>query len=111
MGERMRPYAFGRRIEFCWLPVPSTVPVVNDPWGVREARARYATAQGPLVGHFGTYGSDSRHDLEPLIATVLRDPRAYRMCSSAARATYSCGRSSSRHPEIAGACMRGHVVP
>jgi glycosyltransferase involved in cell wall biosynthesis len=73
--SRMRPYAFGRRIEFCWLPVPSTVPVVNDPWGVREARARYATAQGPLVGHFGTYGLDSRRDLEPLIASVLRDPR------------------------------------
>jgi glycosyltransferase involved in cell wall biosynthesis len=74
--DRMRPYAFGRPIEFCWLPVPSTIPVANDPEAVRDARVGYAAAQETLVGHFGTYGVDSRRAVEPLIASVLRDSRA-----------------------------------
>jgi glycosyltransferase involved in cell wall biosynthesis len=71
--ERLQPYAWGRDIEFCWLPVPSNVPVVADAEGVREARARLATPQGTLVGHFGTYGASSRGDLETLIATMARE--------------------------------------
>jgi len=100
--SRMRPYAFGRRIEFCWLPVPSTVPVVNDPVRVREVRARYATAHGPLVGHFGTYGTDSRHDLEPLIASVVRDPHAVSMVLIGRESDVFLREIVSRHPEIAG---------
>ena len=98
----MRPYAFGRRIEFCWLPVPSTVPVVNDPARVREARARYTTAQGPLVGHFGTYGLDSRRDLEPLIAIVLRDHGAISIVLMGRESDAFLREILLRHPEISG---------
>lgn len=38
-----------------WLPVPSGIPVVNDPAAVATIRARYGDGH-QLVGHFGTYG-------------------------------------------------------
>ena len=70
--DRLRPYAFGRHIEFRWLPVPSTVPVVSDDSAVCTARGRYPPAQTTLVGHFGTYGIAIRRELESLIAQVVR---------------------------------------
>lgn len=42
-----------------WTPVPSGVPLVDDPEAVRRIRARYA-ADTPLVGHFGTGGEPIR---------------------------------------------------
>jgi len=55
-GKRLRPFAFERRDRvFGWLPVPSTIPVVDDPAGVMELRARYAAHGEALVGHFGAY--------------------------------------------------------
>jgi glycosyltransferase involved in cell wall biosynthesis len=54
--KRLRPFAFERRDRvFGWLPVPSTIPVVDDPPGIMELRARYAQRGGALVGHFGAY--------------------------------------------------------
>ena len=75
-ASRLRPYTFGRRVEFCWLPVPSSVPVVDDADGVRVARMQYTLPQGMLVGHFGTYGIASRRDLEPLVIRVARSAPA-----------------------------------
>jgi glycosyltransferase involved in cell wall biosynthesis len=53
---RWRPYALGRRIAFGWLPIPSTVPVLEDPQAAAAVRVRYTPAGGFLVGHLGTYG-------------------------------------------------------
>ena len=50
-----RPYGFGRRVAFTWLPVPSSVPVVEGR-AAPDLRARYAPEGRALVGHFGTYG-------------------------------------------------------
>jgi len=52
--SRLRPYAFGRRLRYEWLPIPSNLPVVIDSVGVRETRRRYAHNGNLLVGHFGT---------------------------------------------------------
>jgi glycosyltransferase involved in cell wall biosynthesis len=52
---RLRPYAFGRKLPFAWLPVASNIPVVDDPGGVKAIRDRFAPHDAPLVGHFGTY--------------------------------------------------------
>lgn len=52
---RLRPFVFGGKKSFGWLPVPSTIPLVDDPDGVRKVRARYAFPDAPLVGHFGAY--------------------------------------------------------
>jgi glycosyltransferase involved in cell wall biosynthesis len=68
--RRLRPYTLGRHVEFCWLPVPSNVPVVGDADRVQAARTRFAPAKETLVGHFGTYGATLRRDLEPLIRTL-----------------------------------------
>jgi glycosyltransferase involved in cell wall biosynthesis len=50
-----RPYGFGRRVPFTWLPVPSSVPVIARR-ATPALRARYAPEGRALVGHFGTYG-------------------------------------------------------
>lgn len=39
-----------------WLPVPSAIPVLEDPAATAAIRTRYAAGH-PLVGHFGTYGA------------------------------------------------------
>jgi glycosyltransferase involved in cell wall biosynthesis len=64
---RWRPFAFGRRVPFAWLPVPSNIAVVDDPAGVSMIRAHFGVNGGPLLGHFGTYG---RHDRKMLKATL-----------------------------------------
>jgi glycosyltransferase involved in cell wall biosynthesis len=53
--DSLRPYAPGRALPFRWLPVASNIAVVDDPDGVREVRARYASAGEQIVGHFGTH--------------------------------------------------------
>jgi glycosyltransferase involved in cell wall biosynthesis len=53
-----------------WLPVPSTLPVVDDPEGTNAVRLRYAPHR-PLVGSFGTFGHQVRallRDCLPLLA-------------------------------------------
>jgi len=70
---QMRPYAFGRKVEYCWLPVPSNVPVLHDADAVRMARARFETPDGALVGHFSTYGAWFHSDLERIITAVTRE--------------------------------------
>jgi glycosyltransferase involved in cell wall biosynthesis len=58
-----------------WLPIPSTVPSVDDPEGV--ARVRAQVGAGPevrVVGHFGTYGGMVGPLLEPVLRAVLSPP-------------------------------------
>jgi glycosyltransferase involved in cell wall biosynthesis len=53
-----------------WLPVPSTLPVVDDPESTDAVRRRYAPDR-PLVGSFGTFGRQVRAQLRdclPLLA-------------------------------------------
>jgi glycosyltransferase involved in cell wall biosynthesis len=59
------------RVPVEWLPVPSGIPVVDDPAGSARLRARYAGA-APLVGHFGTYAASIRGILEPAIEALVQ---------------------------------------
>jgi glycosyltransferase involved in cell wall biosynthesis len=52
---RLRPFVLGEDKSFGWLPVPSNIPVIHDPVGVKRIRAQYALPEAPLVGHFGAY--------------------------------------------------------
>jgi glycosyltransferase involved in cell wall biosynthesis len=63
----LRPYAFGRRVPFRWLPVPSNIPARNDSAGVQTVRRRYADGDRLLIGHFGTFGSSITALLEPIL--------------------------------------------
>ena len=62
-----RPYALGRALKFTWLPVASTIAVVDNPESVQAIRARYTNGGGRLVGHFGTC---DRHITELLLKAV-----------------------------------------
>jgi len=42
------------RAAISWLPVPSNVPVVDDPAGVRALRKTLIARGGKILGHFGT---------------------------------------------------------
>lgn len=55
-----------------WLPVPSNIPVVNDPRGVIQARASHVEAGGVLLGHFGTYGTAIAELLRIGLPAVLK---------------------------------------
>jgi glycosyltransferase involved in cell wall biosynthesis len=65
-ANRLRPYAWGRRLPFCWLPVPSNVPFDANPRAVADVRARFP-AGVRIVGHFGTFGARARRDLGVLV--------------------------------------------
>jgi glycosyltransferase involved in cell wall biosynthesis len=52
---KLRPFIAGSSKTFAWLPVPSNIPLLDDPAGVATIRARYAMPGELLVGHFGAY--------------------------------------------------------
>ncbi len=53
---RMRPYAFGRKIPFTWLPVPSNIPVSTT-----------CTPRSHSVGYFGQYDDHSTKMLNQVL--------------------------------------------
>ena len=83
-----------------WLPVPSTLPVVDDPEGTLAVKRRYAPNR-PLVGSFGTFG--------PQVRGLLRDCLPL-MAASSDATVLLLGRNSNvmvdelraAHPDLAG---------
>jgi glycosyltransferase involved in cell wall biosynthesis len=72
-SEALKPFALGRRLSFGWLPVPSNVPVIDDPAGVATVRNRFPPGM-TVFGHFGTYGrliTDQLRQTVPIILTSL----------------------------------------
>jgi glycosyltransferase involved in cell wall biosynthesis len=63
----LRPYAFGRPLEFRTLPIFSNVPQARD-------SSRYRVGSGTLIGHFGTYGSLITALLKPILLALAADP-------------------------------------
>jgi glycosyltransferase involved in cell wall biosynthesis len=61
-------------VRVTWLPVPSTIPVVDDSSGVAELRARYSGGPDAVViGHFGSYAPHITVLLEPLLRSLLQE--------------------------------------
>jgi glycosyltransferase involved in cell wall biosynthesis len=66
------PYTLGRRVPFCWLPVPSNVPVVAQPKSIARVRHSCLLQEGQLlVGYFGIHSSGITKQLEEIIPLVL----------------------------------------
>ncbi|HYW08022.1 MAG TPA: hypothetical protein VE913_13760, partial [Longimicrobium sp.] len=65
----LRPLAPGGAGPMTWLPIPSTVPRVEDAAAVAALRRRLGG--GPVVGHFGTYGDHVARMLEPVLLETL----------------------------------------
>lgn len=73
-ADRLRPWAFGRDIQFCWLPVPSNIPVTESNGAVARLKSRVLSgADGLIVGHFSTYSRRVRRDLAILLPRLLSD--------------------------------------
>lgn len=72
----LRPWAPRGLGPMPWLPIPSTVPFVDDPQGVASVRAGIGAARPEVrvVGHFGTYGGMVAPLLEPVLRAVLSPP-------------------------------------
>ena len=69
-GRQLRTIAAARHRPMTWLPVPSNIPVVDDPIGVAALRRRLAPEGQTIVGSFGTYGDDLRGRLLPVFPRV-----------------------------------------
>ena len=74
-ADRLRGYTWGRNVAFCWLPVPSNVPVDRDRPAVAAMRARLPDLS-VIVGHFGTFDVGSRRDLLETLPAVLDADRS-----------------------------------
>jgi glycosyltransferase involved in cell wall biosynthesis len=97
-----RPYALHRRLPFQWLPVPSNIPVVDDPAGVAAARARYAPSGSFLVAHFGTYRNDVARLLMAALPGLLGAPcRPVVVLMGRGAESFRAGLVA-RHPRLAG---------
>ena len=51
--------------------MPSTIPVVRDRAAMLAVRARFATPESGLLGHFGTYGPLIASRLKPALKSIL----------------------------------------
>ncbi len=66
--RRLAP-SFARPV--CWMPVPSNVPVVNDPPAEAAVRSRVGAPGTTIVGTFGTYSEWMRGRLESALPKLL----------------------------------------
>ena len=83
------------------LPVPSTIPLSNDPVAVASLRQSFAVS-GPIVGHFGTYGDLVGRLLEPAVAALCRSRADVRVLLVGRAGVAWRDGVAARHPEIAG---------
>jgi glycosyltransferase involved in cell wall biosynthesis len=62
--------AIGKTVPLEWLPIPTSVPVVDDAAGAAAVRSRVAHGH-PIVGHLGTYGRLIRPMLRLALPALL----------------------------------------
>jgi glycosyltransferase involved in cell wall biosynthesis len=74
--ERLLRGLIRRPKKILWMPVPSTIPLVNDIGAVQSLRTKYSS-NGLLAGHFGTYGANLRASLEIAIPGILGKTQAH----------------------------------
>jgi len=55
------------------IPVPSNLPVIEDCPAVNAIRRRQLPLEGPIVGHFGTYGDSVAELLDRILPAILVD--------------------------------------
>ena len=69
----LRPYALGRPVPMPWLPVPGCVPPapVPEPSSLRD---RFAAADQPIVGHFGSHGATVAPLLDACLPLIMNGP-------------------------------------
>jgi glycosyltransferase involved in cell wall biosynthesis len=68
----LQPFVLGGKKPFECLPVPSNIPLNNDPEAVARIRSRFAPPNSPLVGHFGAYDDYMIELMMKLLPSLLR---------------------------------------
>jgi len=93
-----RAVAQGRPI-VC-LPMPSTIPVIEDRDAIASVRRRFQAGAGPIVGHFGTFGAGIAALLDEILPPILdRVPAASTLLIGRASAAYR-ERLLGRYPRL-----------
>ena len=98
---RWQPYALGRRVPFAWAPVPSNVPVIDDPLAVADIRRRFTLGIARILGHFGTYGAYATEQLTALLPRILVDDDSHVLLLGRGGQDWR-GNLSRKYPELAG---------
>jgi hypothetical protein len=81
------------------LPMPSNIPVVNDREGIAAVRRNYSP-DGPLVGHFGTFGAGITNLLDNILPALLDQvPAAHTILIGRNSKGYATA-IARRHPEL-----------
>ena len=70
-GRQLRAFPEVRGTPLEWQPVPSNIPVVDDPEGVAAVRRRFAPRGELVVGNFATFPDDHRRRLRGIFARTL----------------------------------------
>jgi glycosyltransferase involved in cell wall biosynthesis len=70
----IKPFERGKQHRYQWLPLPSTVPLVEDDKAVTAIRDQFAGG-GLLAGHFGTFGPPIAPMLHAIAPGLLRGAR------------------------------------
>jgi glycosyltransferase involved in cell wall biosynthesis len=71
-ADCLRPWTFARGVRFCWLPVPSNIPVAPSNGAAARLRANLLNGSGGLLlGHFSTYSTATQRDLRTLLPDLL----------------------------------------
>lgn len=84
--KMLRPYALLRRTKMKWLPIPATIPKIDESQAVAAVRARYTEGQDGklLIAHFGTYGEHIAPELARVLTELLQTvPDALALCLGA----------------------------
>lgn len=109
--RRLRPYALGRALSFRWVPVPSNIPVVDDPAAVASIRTRLAPEGGQLVGHFGTYDRSRAELLSQAVPSLLQRNAKCRVLLLGRGSEEMSAELTVRHPELAGRIHAAGQLP
>ncbi|MCA1593754.1 MAG: glycosyltransferase family 4 protein [Acidobacteria bacterium] len=112
-GELWRPFAFGSRVEFEWLPVPCSIPVISDAAESARVRARYGVAQPghALVGHLGTYTRHIAQQLELVLPALLARHETASALLLGRGSVEACDRMLSAHTSLAGRIHAAGALP
>ena len=68
-GRYLRPYGADR---LTTLPIPATIAAGATALAIDSFRKRFSRHDGPVLGHFGTFGGDVMGELEPALREILR---------------------------------------
>ncbi|MGL4419624.1 MAG: hypothetical protein ACRCZF_03070, partial [Gemmataceae bacterium] len=91
------------RLNIRWRPVPATLPGPGelDPEAVQALRRQWSP-DGPLVGHFGTYGHSTRAPLDELLPELLRRTPSLKLLLLGRGAGAFAAEWETRQPEFLG---------